>query len=193
DTLEAAITQVVIKKIRIRVVGHEEIGPPITVVIRRDDAEAVGLRGIDETMRGGGFREGSIAAVLEEEIGLAGHACRSVHRLWTATPDESALRSDDITPARGHVSRHIKIEIAVTIGVEERAAGAPSRRLHAGLGRGVRERPVTIVVEQKVGAEIRDVEIELAIVVIIAGADAVAPRRNINARPGRDVLEFPPP
>src|SRR5205823_1429720 len=107
DALEPAVAAVVIKEIGVRIVGDEQIDPPVIVVVRGDDAEAVGRRGIGETVRRGRFHEGPVAAVLEEEIGLARQARRADHRLWTAAPGEQSLRPGEVAPARAHVPRDV--------------------------------------------------------------------------------------
>ena len=62
-----------------------------------------------------------------------------------------------------------------------------------GLGRRFRERPVAVVPEEEVRAEVRDVEVELAVVVVVAGADPVAPGRGVDSRLLRHVLELQAP
>ena len=98
---------------------------------------------------------------------------------------------DDGLPRRLDVARDVEVEIAVAVGVEERAAGAPAASRDAGAGSHVLERAVTTVAEQRVRAPVRHVEIEAAVAIDIAGARAAAPRREIHARLLGDVLELP--
>ncbi len=83
--------------------------------------------------------------------------------------------------------------MTVPVAVEERAARAPPARLHPRRRRDVGEGPVPVVVEEEVGAEVRDVEIQAPVLVEIAGADAVAPGRGVHSRLVGDVLELPVP
>ena len=70
--LEAAPAQVAIQKIRIRVVGHEDIDQAVVIVVSRDDGKAVGACLVGETERFGGVCEAAIPDVLEKQIGLTG-------------------------------------------------------------------------------------------------------------------------
>ena len=94
-------------------------------------------------------------------------------------------------PGRLDVAGDVEIQIAVAVGVEERAARAPAAGGHSGAGGHVLERAVAAVAEQGVRAPVRDVEIETAVAVEIADARAAAPRREVDARLLRDVLELP--
>ena len=98
---------------------------------------------------------------------------------------------DDLVPGRPHVARHVQIEIAVGVGVEERAARAPAAGRDAGLRRDVLEGAVALVPEQHVGAPVGDVEIDAAVAVGVARADALSPGREIDAGLRRHVLEAP--
>ena len=97
----------------------------------------------------------------------------------------------DLVPRRLDVARDVEVEVAVGVGVEERAAGAPAAGGDAGLRRDVLEGAVAPVAEQDVGAPVGDVEIEAAVAVGVAGADALAPGREIDAGLRRHVLEAP--
>jgi hypothetical protein len=87
--------------------------------------------------------------------------------------------------------RDVEVEVAVVVGVEERAAGAPARGRDSRLRRFVDEAAPPVVAEEVVAAEVRDVEVEAAVVVVVARADAVAPGRGVDTGAGRDVLEPP--
>ena len=130
--LEAAVPEVAIQEVGVRVVGHEEIDEAVVVVVGRDDAEAVGAGRIGEAVRLGGLREAAVPEVLEEQIGLAGQPGRSDHDAGPVAPDERPLRAHDVVPGRLDVARDIQVQVAVGIGVEERAAGAPAAGRHAG-------------------------------------------------------------
>ena len=67
---EAAVAEVVIQEIRVRVVRDEQVDEPVVVVIGRHDAEAVGPGRVREAVRVGGLHEPSVADVFEEQIGL---------------------------------------------------------------------------------------------------------------------------
>ena len=57
-------------------------------------------------------------------------------------PDERPLRADDRVPGRVDVARDVEVEVAVAVGVEERAAGAPAAGGDPGPRRDVFERAV---------------------------------------------------
>ncbi len=99
---------------------------------------------------------------------------------------------DDLVPAGLHVARDVEVEIAVGVGVEERAARAPAGGRDTGRRRHVLEGAVALVAKEEVGAPVRDVEVERAVAVVVARADAVAPCGRVEPRLLRDVLELQP-
>jgi hypothetical protein len=189
DALEAPASQVVVQEVRIRVVGHEEVDLAVAVVVGRDDAEAVGLRGVREAGGRGSLDERAVPPVQEEEVLLARQPRRADHDVGTVAPDERPLRGDDLVPAGLHVARDVEVEIAVGVGVEERAARAPAGGRDTGRRGHVLEGAVALVAKEEVGAPVRDVEVERAVAVVVARADAVCPTRPRRARLLRDVLE----
>ena len=106
---------------------------------------------------------------------------------------ERPLRAHDGIPRRLDVARDVEVQIAVAVGIEERAARAPAAGGDAGAGSHLLERAVATVAEQRVRSPIGDVEIEAAVAVEIAGARAAAPGREIHARLLGYVLELPSP
>ena len=191
DVLETSVAGVVVQEVGVRVVRHEQIDEAVVVVVGRDDAEAVGASRVGQTVRGGGFDEASAAGVLEEEIGFAGQARGSDHDVRTVTPDEIAPRLENRVPGRLDVARDVEIQVAVAVGVEERAAGAPAAGRHARAGGDILERAVAAIPEQRIRSPVGDVEIEAAVAVEVAGAGAAAPRRQVDPRCLRHVLELP--
>src|SRR6185503_4817461 len=101
----------------------------VAVVVGRDDAEAVALRRVDEAVLGALFAERPVALVLEEEIRLAREARGAEHDLGPAAPRQRALRLLHVVPRRADVTRDVQVEVAVAVGVEERAARAPTASL----------------------------------------------------------------
>ena len=189
--LEASVPEVAIQEVGVGVVGHEEIDVPIVVVVRGDHAEAVRAGGIGQTVGRRGLLETAIAQVLEEEIGLARETCGPHHDAGAVAPHERALSADDRFPRRFDVSRDVQVQIAVIVGVEERAARAPAAGRDAGSPGDLFERPVSATAEQEVRPPVRDVEVEMSVVVEITSAHAVAPGRGVHARLCRHVLELP--
>ncbi len=192
DALEAPASQVVVQEVRIRVVRHEEIDLAVAVVVGRDDAEAVGLRRVREAGGRGSLDEGAVPPIQEEEVLLARQARRADHDVGPVAPDQRPLRADDLVPAGLDVARDVEVEIAVGVGVEERAARAPAGGRHAGRRSHVLEGAVALVAKEEVGAPVRDVEVERAVAVVVARADAVAPCGRVEARLLRDILELQP-
>ena len=127
------VAPVVVEEVGYGVVGHEEVHEAVVVVVGGEDSEAVGLGRVLEAVRLGGLDEGPVAPVLEEEVGLSGQAHGADHGLGPAPPGERALGLPDLLPGGVDVARHVEVEVAVAVGVEEGAAGAPARRLHPGL------------------------------------------------------------
>src|SRR5580765_612640 len=103
------------------------------------------------------------------------------------------LRSHDGIPRRLDVARDVEVQIAVAVGIKERASRAPAAGGHAGAGSHLLEGAVATIAEQRVRSPVGHVEIEAAVAVEIAGARAAAPRREIHARLPGYVLELPSP
>ena len=188
-----AVPEVVIQEIRVRVVRDEQVDEPVVVVVGGDDSEAVGPGRVGEAVRGGRLHEPSVADVLEEQIGLSGKPGRPDHDMRPVAPDERPLRPHDGIPRRLDVACDVEVQIAVAVGIEERASGAPAAGGDAGAGRHLLERAVATIAEQRVRSPVGDVEIEEAVAVEIAGARAAAPGGEIHARLPGDVLELPSP
>ena len=101
-------------------------------------------------------------------------------------------RADDLVPGRLDVARHVEVEIAIRIGIEERAAGAPAAGGDSGARGDLLEAAIAAIAEQHVGTPVGHVEIEAAVAIGIAGADAVAPGGRVHAGLRRHVGELPP-
>ena len=192
DAFEAAVPEVVIQEVRVRVVGDEQVDEPVVVVIGGHDAVAVGARSIGEAVPVGRLHEAAVADVFEEQVGLPGKSRRPDHDARATAPAEGPLRPCDGVPRRLDVAHDVQVQIAVGVGIEERTARAPAAGGDPRRGSHVRERPVAAVAEQRVRPPVGHVEIEPAVAVGIAHARAAAPGRKIHARLFGDVLEGPP-
>ena len=159
-------------------------------------------------------REGAVAPVAVEGVRAAGESERSAGHRDVVVEAVGGLSR----PRRGcgvevQVAGDEQVEVAVTVVVQEAAAGSPPLR-RAGdtrLLRDVRERPVAVVVVEDVLSPVGDEQVVVAVVVVVADAAAlppagvgearllgdvgeravavvveqVAPRRGGRARPGR--------
>ena len=181
DALEAVAAPVAVEEVGIGVVGHEDVGPPVAVVVGGHHPETVGLRRVGEAERLRRLLEGAVPLVLEEEVGGAREPRRAQHHLGETPPHQEAPGGRDLLPGGGDVAGHVQVQVAVPVRVEEGAPGAPAAGRHAGLGRHVLERAVSLVPEQEVGAVVGDVEVEPSVVVVVARAHAVAPGRRVHA------------
>ena len=125
NALEFSRAQVAIEEVRVRVVGDEQIDEPVVVIVGCNDTEAVRARAVGQAVSVGRFLEPALAEIFEEEVGFAGQSGRSNHDARPVAPDERALGADDSIPGRLDIARDVQVEVAVGVGVEERAAGTP--------------------------------------------------------------------
>ena len=128
--------------------------------------------------------EGAVAAVLVQPVGLR-HV--DLRRAVVAAAGEAGARlvGRDVPL---HVVADVQIEPAVTVVVEKRRRDAPAGIVGPAGARDVGERPVAVVVEQLVRAEVGEVEIDAAVVVDVAAA-APIDSRGLDAALRRDVGE----
>src|SRR6185436_16835700 len=76
---ESAISQIMKKKVWVRVVGNIDIDSSVVVVVGCQDPETIRLVDAREAQSSGGIAECSIAGVAIEDIGCARQASRSRH------------------------------------------------------------------------------------------------------------------
>src|SRR4029077_256887 len=79
DVLEGAVSIVVVEDTGGGIAGAENFGPAVVVVIECGDAEGVVAVGLVDVSLDGDVFEGSIAAIVVEDIFCAGQALRSAH------------------------------------------------------------------------------------------------------------------
>jgi hypothetical protein len=184
DLAEGAVAVVVEELVRLRVVGHEEVGPAVAVVVQHRHAERLRRRLMDP----GRLRhvlERAVAAVLVEGGALALVGLRRAVALRLAV--ERAVEVLRRRPL--DVVGNEEIEAAVAVVVEEGGARREAAVADAGFRRDVREAPVAEVAEEAVAAERGEVHVDEAVVVVVGRGDAHAVRLDVEAGALRHVLE----
>ena len=115
---------------------------------------------------------------MEEHVGVAGQAARAAHhRNALPLARRGIARLTGLHRIELDVIADEKIQVAVAIVIEERAARAPTMLfvIDAGFARDVGKCAVAVVVKQNVVAPEAAEEIVPAVVVVIADADAGLP------------------
>ena len=128
--LERAVAQIPIQLVRLRVVGDEEIGPAVLVVVDHRHAERF-RAGVEDAARGGDVLERAVAAVTEQPAGLAAIRLRRAVGLLLAV--EAA--EDVVLRRPPDVVADEQIEQAVAIEVEPQRGGAERLRARRGRSR----------------------------------------------------------
>ena len=194
---EGAVAVVAIELVRLRVVGDEDVGPAVLIVIEQRDAERL-RRHVEEAGLGGDVVEGAVAFVAIEPRRAAAIGLRRAVALRLAVD-----AAEDIALRRPlHVVADQQIEAAVLVVVEphrRRAERAPPAE--PGLGRDVGEFATAEIAKEAAAADRGEEHVGGPVVVVIAGGDAHAvlrpggsqaiagPPRRSGRRPRRRALQ----
>ena len=128
--LERAVPQVAIQLVRLRVVGHEDVGPAVLIVIEQRDAERLRAR-VEDAARGGDVLERAVAAVAEQPAGLTPIGFgRAVGLLLAVEAAEHV-----VLRRPPHVVADEQIEEAVAIEVDPHRRRAEGLRVRRGRSR----------------------------------------------------------
>ncbi len=139
---------------------------------------------------GADIGEGALAVVAIE------HARQALVVQRVAIHPDAALRiaaEPIVGPGRVEVVGDEEIQVAVAIGVQERAAGAPAWQPDAGGARDVGEDAVAGVPVERVGAVVGDVQVHATVVVHVACARTLAVLGGPDRRRRGDIGELSRP
>ncbi len=148
---------------------------PIAVEVRGPHGETVTSRSILESGRGRGIDEVSLAVRQEEVVPRTLESERSHRDLLLAFPLKGSFGVEDICHRAVNVRGHVKIQISISIGVQEGSAGVPSRCFDSGLCRHVLEGPVAAVSIENVRPEVGDENVRPAVAIGVRHRDAGPP------------------
>ena len=171
------------------VVGHQDVGPAVVVVVPEDDTQAAELVAVD-SRRLRHVLEEAPAFVVEEEVALAKEAAGPAHH--------REARVETVGPRSGkgcrlevevHVAGHEEVQFPVAVVVAEARARGPAAGRHPRSLADVLEGAVAFVVEEDVASEEGHVEIGMAVVVVVRGRDSLAPAGEVYSGSTGDVLE----
>ena len=191
DLLEPHPAQVAEVEIRRRVVGDEEVDPPVVVEVAGDHAEPPPLR-VDDPGLGGHVDEPA-GVVAEQVVGQGLEEARVA-----VVPDLRVFLRAGVggVGVPGQVVADIEVEVAVVVEVGEGGGGRPVAvaAQPGGVGR-VLEGPVAPVAEQGVRPPSGDEQVGVAVVVEVADRHAVAipAGQGGQARGAGDVAEMAVP
>jgi hypothetical protein len=156
------------QKVGHAVVRHEDIRPPIVIVITDGHAQAVAEVLVQSGLRAH-VRERALPVVAIEDVGdgwiderVAVHANAPL-----GIPAEAIVRLRRI-----EIVGHEQVEVAVAVDVEERAARAPTREPDTGRASDIGEHTIAAVSVQDIRTVVGDVQVDSPIVVDIARARA---------------------
>src|SRR5439155_4154410 len=180
NLIELAVALVVVKKRVQSIVGHEQIGPAVVVVVSRPHGKILALRIVDSH----GLRyvcESAIAVVVVENVGstfVSGRGTTRAHAANDAVP-RTIRPYVDVAP-------NVEIEPAVAVVIKKSGAGMKERpefrSRHAGLVGNICERTVAVVVIENVSTVLSDVKIGKSVVVVITPNATEAVARAGNSR-----------
>ena len=186
DVLERAVAQVAIELVRLRVVGDEQIGPAVLVVVEHRDAERF-RAGVEDAARRRDVFEGAVAAVAKQPAGVAAIRLRRAVRLLLAV--EAAEHVVLGRPLDVVADEQIEQAVAIEVEPQRRRAERRSRPPRPLALRDVDERALAGIAEQPVLADAGDEEIGKAVVVAVADGDAHPVHLDVEAGGARHVGE----
>ena len=158
-----------VEQIGSRVIGDEQIGPAVQVIVTEQSSKSVVLISVLDARLSGDLDKPAVAVVAVEAVCRtleAAGAAEYIHRLPLA---ERTILSLQIR-IEIHVVRHVEIQIAVQIVVAEGGARTPSRVADSGEAGNVRKAAVPLVAVETVGAVVGDIQVHVPVVVVV-GAD----------------------
>ena len=182
---ECAVVLVAIKLVGLSVIGHEQVGPAIGIVVEQCHSQRFGTAVEDSTRRRDIF-ERAVAAIMKEPA--SGSAIRfggAVRFVLTVEAAEHVVLRRPL-----HVVADKEIEQAIAVVVEPQRGRAESFALPQSAGVGhIDERAFAGVAEQAVLSDAGDQNVREAVVVVIANRDAHAVHFDIETGAGRHVGE----
>ncbi len=187
---EGAVMIVVVEIIGNGIVGDEEIGPTIIIVVHPHDTESVVANVIMDARFDGNFLKGAITTIMIEEVAFA-------FETPGTTLNENALEAAEFVAAKLGEIVHVEMRIARNKQIDEAVAVvvAPGRASHesaaadSGFFGDILELAIAKAVVQGAAAKTSDKEVELAVIVVIGDGDAHAPAAPRQASFLGDVLE----
>src|SRR5229473_176504 len=130
---EAAVVIVVVEIVGNGIVGDEQIGPAIVVVIHPNDSEAVVTDLIVDARLDGNFLEGAVAAIVIEEIAFALQAPgAALHQNALEAAELVAAELGEIVHVQMRIAGDEKIDEAVAVIVAPGSAGHEAAAADAG-------------------------------------------------------------
>ena len=182
---EGAVALVAVKLVGLSVVGDEQIGPAVAVLVEQGDAERF-RTAVEDSAGGGDIFERAVAAIVKQPAGCS--AIRFGRAVGLVFAVEAA---EDVGFGRPlHVVADEQIEQAVAIVVEPQRGGAEALALAEAGGVGdVDERALAGVAEESVLADAGDEDVGKAVVVVVADGHAHAVEFDIETGAGGYVGE----
>ncbi len=180
-----AVPQVPVELVRLRVVGDDEIGPPVALIVDERDTERLRAR-VEDAARRGHVLERAVAAIAEQPAGVA--AVRLGRAVGLRLPVGAA--EDVVFDRPAHVVADEQIEMTVVVDVDpDRRRAEPLPSAEPARARRVDERALARVPKQPVLPHTRDEQIGEAVVVEIADGHAHAVHLDVETRARGDVGE----
>ena len=170
---ESAIVFVAIEKIGTHVIGHEEIGPAVVVIIGPHNAHTQAFVWIADARFFRHIFKRSIAAIVIENVRLT-FRYRNLH-LQSLVIEGIVAGLRQMMNVCVHVSRYEQIQMAVAIVICEGRAYAEAATLHMRLLGNIFESAAAKIMVKHVVTVARDIDVRQAIIVKIANGDAHAP------------------
>src|SRR5260370_695870 len=187
---ERSVVIVVIEIVGDGVVGNEEIGPAVVVIVDPHDAEAVVADVIVDTCFDGNFLERAVAPIVIEEIAFAFETPGpALHQNALEAAEFVAAELREIIHVQMGIAGDVEIDETVAVVVAPGGAGHEAAAADTGLFGDVLEFAVAETVVERAAAEARDEEIELAVIVVIGHSHAHAPAAMRQAGFLGDVFE----
>src|SRR5207302_1360110 len=187
---EGTVVIVVIEIVGDRVVGDEEVGPAVVVVVHPHDAEAVVADVVMDAGLDGNFLEGAVAAIVIEKIAFALEAPgAALHQNAFEAAEFVAAKLREIVHVEMRIARNVEIDEAVAIVIAPGSASHEAAATDAGFFGDVLELAVSETAVKGAAAESGDEQVELAVVVVIGDGHTHSPATTGEASFLGDVLE----
>ena len=146
--LKSAVVPVVVQEIPPRVIGHEEIGPAVVVVVAPHNAHAVEFVGIIYARLLGYILECTVSAIAKQEVCFSFHVIRQLDKGAFVTEGLRGVRK--MMDIGVNVASDEQVEEPISIIVGPGCAGTEAANLEAGFLRHVLESAATKIVIEHV-------------------------------------------
>src|SRR5216684_7645007 len=190
DVRKGAVVVVVVEVVGNRVIGDEQVGPTIIIVVRPHHTQAVIADFVANAIFCRDFFKSAVATIVIEEVAFADEPPRAaLHQDTFVAAIFVATETRQVVHFHVRVAGDEEVHVAVAVVISPRRSGHEAAAADTGFFRDVLKFAVAKVPIEGAAAIATNKQIELAVVIEVRDGDAHAPAEPREARFLSDVLK----